>query len=1101
MKFRLFLWLIPLVLVTACQENLDVSEEEEVASIDESRTLFSCLTDKETGITFSNTLSENDTLNIILYDYLYNGSGVAVIDVNNDGLEDVFFAGNQVQDELYLNKGNLQFENATSQMGFDSSNGWSTGVIPVDVNQDGWMDLYVCKSGPAKAPAERTNQLFINQGGESFIEDARSYGLDYAGHTSTAAFFDADRDGDLDCYLLTHPGSFQKKVNLASYSEQVKAGLIESDVFLENRDGKFQNVSEKVGIADGAYGLGLAIEDVNLDGWPDIYVSNDFDEGDLLYINNEGTFTNEINTYLKHTSNYGMGCDIADFNNDLWPDVFTTDMAFTTHERSKRNMASMDEDLFNARVQIGWHYQYMANTLQLNNGDGTFSDLAQLSGIHKTDWSWSGLIADLDLDGLQDIFVSNGYKRDTKDNDLKNNVQSMIQEKGSFSVQDVLAVMPSEKIENVLFRNRDGYSFERANDEWGMPEKVTTHGAAYADLDNDGDFELIVNNQDSESAIYENTSTTKNWIAFEIDEATKEGSRIRVLTENRSQMRYCQPSRGYLSSSTTRLYFGLGEEEVVLWAELLGADGSVRRLENTTINQIHSISFGGVSSDQYAPDRDSLFVGKTAIPGLVYTHQEVAFDEFALEILKPHKHSTEGPAMAKADVNKDGLDDLWIGGGAGQAAKLFIQQENGAFLDKETKLFVKEAAGEDIDAVWFDADGDEDLDLYVVRGSSEFSPQSEELRDRLYLNDGQGNLSFGSNRIPAIKRNGAAVVAIDVDSDGDEDLIVGNHSIPGQYPKSEASVVLKNERGLFSDVTDEMAPSFTQLGMVTSLEATDLNGDGIEDVIVAGEFMAPTCFVNKEGVLMEKEVFPSGLEGWWQNVTAIDVDNDGDQDLILGNIGENNKFHPTPENPLRCYANDFDGNGSLDIVLAKNEGDALYPVRGKECSSQQMPFIAQKFKTFKSFAQSDLEGIYSQEKLNSSLQLTASTFQSVLAINNGDGTFEMKHLPVQAQFAPIRTVVCADLNEDGYNDLICAGNFFATEVETTRYDAGNGIVLLGNGTGTYEGRIGTQTGLSLPYDTRDMQLIQVGGEDYLIAVNSNGPALIHKIKPQKPAEE
>ncbi|MFT5980360.1 MAG: hypothetical protein ACI898_001130 [Flavobacteriales bacterium] len=1086
MKSIQILSLVFLVFVTACQQNADVSEQENETNKKTQGPLFELVNREKTGITFSNTITEDDSLNVITYDYFYNGGGVALIDVNNDGLQDIFFAGNQVKDELYLNEGDFKFRNVTDEFGINASKGWSSGAVTVDINSDGWMDLYVCKTGPSKSNDNRTNQLFINQSGSGFIEAGAEFGLNHVGHSSTAAFFDADLDGDLDCYILTHPGVFQNQVKLSELEALKASGELESDAFYENIDGKYALANEKFGIQDYAFGLGLAIEDVNLDGWPDIYVSNDFDEGDLLYINKKGKFENEITLRLKHTSNYGMGCDIADFNNDLWPDIMTTDMAFENHQRAKRNMASMDPERFEVRLQLGWHYQYMNNTLQLNNADGTFSDIAQVSGVNKTDWSWAALFADFDNDGLQDIFVSNGYKRDTKDNDLKANVTSYVQDAGSdVSVGGILNLIPSSKFRNYVFKNEDGYSFSRMNDTWGLNEKVNSNGAAYGDLDNDGDLDLILNNIDEKAFVYQNTSEN-NWLVFELNEEKANGARIRVYADGKVQQRYIQHSRGYLSSVDARAFFGMGEIQKADSVIVFGPNGVSRTYQSLSCNQVHSVDYQGDSRATLRKTSTSQFANIEAQSGLRFRHQESKFNDFEKEVLLPHRLSTEGPGLAVGDINADGFDDVWIGGASGQSGVIYLQLPNGDFKLLNQLELAKNANQEDVSGVWFDADTDGDLDLYVVSGSSEFGVNSELLRDRLYLNDGNGNLSFGSNRIPAFKNMGSCVIAIDIDSDDDLDLVIGTRGIPGAYPTSKASLILENNSGLFKDVTAEIAPGFIDLGMVKDITVADLDADGDEDLVVVGEFMEPKAFMRSEKGFTLENRFPDDLQGWWQTAVPFDADGDGDLDLLLGNIGENNKFHPSAEKPLFCYAEDFDENGTLDIVLAKYEGDVLYPVRGKECSSEQMPFISQKFKTFKSFAESDLASIYTPGKLEKAMKLEAKTFSSAIAYNDGQGNFTISELPVKAQFAPINSAIPIDLNEDGKMDLICNGNFFGTEVETTRYDAGNGLVLMNLGNAEFDVQLTAETGLSLPWDTRKSAILKGADNQQLIIVVSNG---------------
>lgn len=1045
------------------------------------------------GITFANRIEENDSINVILYDYLYNGGGVAAGDLNNDGLPDLYFTGNQVNDRVYLNNGDFTFTDVTDDWGINNYPGWSSGAVMVDINGDGWLDVYVCRTGPHKNPEMRTNRLFINQKGKGFKEEAQAYGLDYTGHSTMAAFFDADRDGDLDCYLMTHPDQFRNRINLAEIKALVDAGLMESDRFYRNEGGFFNDVSEEAGISDFAFGLGLSVEDFNGDGWPDIYVSNDFDEGDALYINNrDGTFTNRVTELMKHTSNYGMGCDAADFNNDRYVDLIQVDMAFETHERAKRNMASMDQARFDLRLKLGWHYQYMVNTLQLNNGDGTFSDIAQISGVHKTDWSWAALFADFDQDGFQDLYITNGYKRDTKDNDLRLKVEQMTESGKMPTVEEVLGMIPATKLRNYMFKNRDGLTFERVNTDWGLDQKINSNGAVFVDLNGDGDLDLVVNNIDAPATIYRNTTNEKaaentNWVAFRLPAGYEIGTRVLVKAGGKEFMRYLQPTRGYLGSVPYSLHFGLGTatkiDEVLVW----WPDGEGATYRDLAVNTFHDLTFKSEPAPERFRKPNRLFIDQTRQAAVNFRHTENEFDDFEKEVLLPHKMSEWGPGIVAADFTGDGRDDLWIGGAAGQPGAIYVQMEDGSFRKSRQPALDLHAGSEDVAAVAVDVNGDGVLDLYVVSGDAGVDENHPALRDRLYLNTGNGLLRDVTATLPDVRFAGGAVCTADVNGDGRPDLFIGGRNIPGNYPFPPKSQLLINTGQGFEDATDTWFEAGFSPGMVTDAKFHDFNNNGSPDLIIVGEWMSPTIYTNNGNRFSLGEAIAPHETGWWFAVEIADLNGDGVAEIICGNLGMNNKFKPSAEKPLYVYAGDFDGNGSTDIVLARYEAETLYPVRGRECSAVQMPFIEQDFPTYEDFATSSLREIYTQEALESAYRPDAQTFTSkVFYYNREASAWQGEDLPVMAQFAPVRSIVATDVNGDGKTDLILAGNFFGVEVETTRYDAGNGMVLLNDGNGGWLQQMPHESGLSLPLDVRRSALINRSGRTSLVTAVNNG---------------
>ncbi len=1084
---RPFIAILCALTLASCASKEEKSEPEKTIE-----TRFVELTSENTGITFSNNIEENDSINVVLYDYLYNGGGVAAGDLNNDGLIDLYFTGNQVGDRLYINNGDFTFTDVTEKWGIDRYPGWSSGAVMVDINNDGWLDVYVCRTGPHKNPELRTNRLFINQQGTGFSEEAAAYGLDYTGHSTMAAFFDADLDGDLDCYLMTHPGIFQHRMPIADWHNLVSQGQIEHDRFFKNEGGKFVDASHEAGIQQAAYGLGLSIEDFNNDGYPDIYVSNDFDEGDFMYINNgDGTFSNQVTAMMKHTSNYGMGCDAADFNNDRYVDLIQVDMAFETHERAKRNMAAMDQQRFNARVQLGWHFQYMVNVLQLNNGDNTFSDIAQISGVHKTDWSWAALFADFNNDGLQDLFITNGYKRDTKDNDIKSRLKKLAGEKKSLPINDMLNIMPSTKLKNYMFQNIDGLQFKRVNDDWGLHQKINSNGAVYVDLNGDGDLDLVVNNVDQPASVYrnmtnENSSNNENWVGFRLPAGYRTGSRVVIKTSDGEQMRYLQPTRGYLGSTPHELHFGVGMNSNIDSVIVIWPNRKTSLITDLKTNQYHTLEYKPTGTQNYFTKQKPLFKNVTAEAQINFKHTENPFDDFEVEVLLPHKMSEHGPGIVKGDFNGDGLEDVWIGGAAGQAGAIYIRMADGSFQRSNQPALLSHAACEDVAAVCLDVNGDGHLDLFVVSGDAGKGEESSLLRDRLYINSGTGVLRDVTATLPDVRFAGGDVAVADVNGDGRPDIFIGGRHIPQKYPFPPKSQLLMNNGSGYSDETTAWFGNDFRPGLVTSVQFHDFNNDNKPDLLMAGEWMSPKIYLNNGESFGEGIPLADEQEGWWFALEIADINNDGRPDIVAGNIGRNNKFQPSTAKPLYCYAHDFDQNGSIDIVLAKYEKSELVPVRGKECSTAQMPFISEQFETYEEFAVSTLVEIYTEESLNSAYRPDAKTFSSKVFYNEGNMKWRIAELPIMAQFSSVRSIIVTDVNGNGLEDLILSGNFFGVEVETTRYDASNGVVLLNQGDESWQQLMPHESGFSVPLDARRSVLINHPADRREIITANNG---------------
>lgn len=1051
---------------------------------------FELLPVERTGIDFSNTIKESTYFNHFYYSQIYVGSGVAIGDVNNDGLPDIFFGGNQVEDRLYLNKGDFEFENITKKSKVARNSGWTWGVTMADVNADGYLDIYLSRNGLSSNPSERRNLLYINNQDLTFTEAAQKYGLADVGFSTQAVFFDMDNDGDLDMYQVNQLAD--KKLLLINKIPREQFKFFKDRLY-KNENGRFRDVSEESGISRNvAYGLSVNASDFNGDGWMDLYIANDYSEPDFMYYNNgDGTFTNVINEKLKHITQLSMGSDTGDINNDGLIDLITTDMTPEDHYRSKTNMASMSTEKFNSMVEAGAHYQYMTNTLQINTGLGTFSDIGNIAGIAYTDWSWASLMVDLDNDGLKDILVSNGIKKDVDNNDYKLKLSNL---KNNIPAEDLFQLSksaPSQPISNYAFKNLGNFKFKKVSKEWGFDIPSFSNGMAYGDLDNDGDLDVITNNIDAPAFVYEN-KTTGNFLKVKIKGEGNNtfgiGAKAKIYHNGKIQIAENTVTRGFISSVEHDLFFGLGKDTEIEKVEVIWPNGKVNIFENIKANRVIKADIADAKAMKLDSEKSNLFFENIDVQdlGLDFTHKENEYDDWKEQVLLPHRLSQNGPFSAIADINGDGLEDLFVGGAKDQSGVLYIQNSLGKFSKNSSQPWRIDKESEDLGCLFFDADGDSDLDLYVASGGNEFKQGDVALLDRLYINDGNGNFRKSISALPQIKESTQTVKASDIDKDGDLDLFVGTRLISGQYTFPADSYLLLNVDGKFIKASSEMAPALQNIGMVTDAVFTDVNNDGTKDLMIVGEWMEPKILINN-GNIFEDKSYDYGLEGlrgmWW-SITASDLDGDGDDDYVLGNLGKNNKFKATEEHPFKVYANDFDNNGTNDVVLAKFYKDDYVPVRGRECTSQQMPYVAEKFEDYHSFASSKLFEILPEDKVDDAVIYEIKSFESIVLINEGH-QFVRKPLPNAVQISPIKSSLVIDVNKDGILDIMVAGNHYGVEVETTRYDAGYGAVLLGTSNGNYLVQSPKQSGFYVPFDSRHISQITINGQKTILVTNNN----------------
>lgn len=1058
---------------------------------------------RKTGVKFQNNLKEDQFSNILTYEYFYNGGGVAIGDINNDGLEDIFFTGNMTSNRLYLNQGDFKFKDITRSAGLEGKEAWTTGASMADINGDGFLDIYVCYSGKGTAE-NRKNQLFINQKDGTFAESAETYGLADPANSIHALFFDFDLDGDLDMYLLNHNTQVINEIDFDA--KRKDRNELSGDKLFRNDGGNFKDISEQAGIIGNSmgFGLGIAASDITGNGYPDLYVSNDYIEPDYLYINNgNGTFSESLTDYLQHISYFSMGSDISDINNDGLADIFTLDMLPEDNKRQKLLYGPENYEQYALMVMEGFYHQNMRNMLHVNQGSGLFSEVGQLAGVSNTDWSWAAFFADFDNDGWKDLFVSNGYFRDYTNRDfLKYKGDYYFSKARDGEKADTLHLvtsMQSTPVHDYLYKNDGGIIFRDKSADWGFEDPVFSNGAAYGDLDNDGALDLVVNHLNEPAGIFKNKLASGNKVPNFLQISLRGegmntsgiGAKITVYSRQEKQYFEQQPSRGFQSSVSHRIHVGLGQTDQVDSLHIVWPLGKEQWLRKVAANKLLVLYEEEAQTREVQAEEKEEPIFTPIVSPINFEHSEPGYNDFKRQPLLSHMLSPSGPVLALADVNNNGFMDVFVGGAEGQPGKLFFQVSNGKFLESKGLDLGEDSGSATADALFFDANGDGRPDLYIVSGGyHDFTRDSPELQDRLYINQGGGNFKKATTALPLLHSSGSVVKAMDVDKDGDLDLFIGGRSVPGQYPKAADSFILLNDGlGNFEDKTETLFPELRTVGMITDAQVMDLNGDGFEDLVLVGDWMPISVFLNQQGEGFENVTnayFDLPLTGKWAAIKAADFDNDGDLDLIVGNFGLNSQLKASEKEPLNLVFGDFDGNGSVDPILNHYIKGEAYPFMSRDELLDQMYGMRSKFTDYASFSEAKIDDIISSEQLNSANKLMINELKTVY-LENSNGKFLVRDLPITAQYAPVEAISIVDYDDDGNLDFILGGNQNTTRLRLGVMDANFGQLFRGDGKGGFTYVNSPESGLSFMGDVKSMEVIDLSYlKILLVGINNQG---------------